>query len=188
MLDLHGTLLDSNTAWLEALREIDPNNIDYYEAGIWGKMSRRDMAKHANVSYECLKSKYRSKLKPRSGVLDFVKVLSANYPLIIVSNAKRKDILDDMGYLSQLQVERIYSKEDGNKPEMRYLERILVEMCWDSAYLIGNDFIEDFTYSKRVMSIIIPYCQSHKKREFEGINSLNCSVAKIDKEKLAMDV
>jgi hypothetical protein len=76
--------------------------------------------------------------------------------MVLVSNSSRKKIMKDLELLPMLSFERIYSSENGTKPNISYLDDILKDQHWESSYLIGNDFIEDYSKHPLVQSIILP--------------------------------
>lgn len=156
MCDLHGTLLNSNEAWLEALASFDPAQRDFYAEQIMQKRSRRELAAIAGVSFEDLSEQYHALVSVRLPVLNIVKKLCDSYSLIIVSNAPRPRVERDLLKLGSLPIARVFTQEDGRKPERDYLERILGEMNWNNAYLIGNDPEEDICDSPRIFSVIFP--------------------------------
>jgi HAD superfamily hydrolase (TIGR01549 family) len=159
LLDLHGTLLDSNRAWIEAFKEIKPENAAYYEKQIWQKKSRHDLAIHAGVPFETLLEHYKKALKPREDVLKLVKNLSTEYPLALLSNSSRQRVVDDLRHLPNLGLVKIFTGEDGKKPNIEYCERVLGILGWDRALLIGNDPEEDMISSSRITCILIPYAE-----------------------------
>lgn len=156
MFDLHGTLLNSNKAWEDALIEFDPEKKDFYHQAIMDKKNRKELAQIAGVSFETLSERYYSLVKIREEVFSIALELNKNHPCIIVSNAPKFRVERDIKKLRELNLLRVYSGEDGKKPEKDYLERILKEMNWEQAYLIGNDIQEDLSLSNRITSIIFP--------------------------------
>lgn len=156
MLDFHGTLVNSNQAWLEAFSILDPPRREYYREKIWKKESRHLLAQTARLSFTEVYDLYATLLQPRLEIVDLVKKLGESYPLIIVSNSERERLLQDLQKIPPLPIQRIYSKENGRKPNLDYLESILHEMSWERAFLIGNDPEEDLVQSRCITSIIIP--------------------------------
>jgi hypothetical protein len=156
MLDVHGTLLNANTAWVAALSEVDPARAAYFSNAVRGGRSRYELADELGVQFEQLLRRYRALLTPRRDVLALALSLTAAYPSVIVSNAPRSRLLPDLEVVSELRVCRVYSIEDGTKPQSEYLERILQHQRWRRAILIGNDPVEDRSAHPRVRSVIIP--------------------------------
>lgn len=154
MIDLHGTLLYSNLAWALAYESFDKTRGNFYREEIDKKRSRYELAEIVKVPYSEIITKYRSFLRPRIEVIDFTNRL--NFPKLIVSNSDKEKVIKDLAYVPNLNFQRIYTIEDGTKPEFEYLEKILTDQNWDFAYLIGNDFKEDYSKHPKVMSIIIP--------------------------------
>ncbi|MBU2616025.1 MAG: hypothetical protein KKC19_02885 [Nanoarchaeota archaeon] len=156
MVDLHGTLLESNQAWAKALESIDPDRSEFYRQQIQLKRSRHELAEIAGVSFDDLQSAYRRFLFPRDEVIGIIRSLSDIYPMVLVTNAERNRVLDDLEHLQNLPFLRVYTREDGKKPNPIYLQRILDEQGWGEAFLIGNDLTEDYSENKKITSIIIP--------------------------------
>lgn len=154
MLDLHGTLLYSNLAWALAYESFDKTKGSFYREEIDKKRSRHELAEIAGVRYEEIINKYRTFLKPRFEVIDFI--VRLNLPKVIVSNSQRDKVIKDLEYIPNLNFQEIYTIENGTKPEFKYLENILNEQNWDFAYLIGNDVKEDYSKHPKVISIIVP--------------------------------
>ena len=44
----------------------------------------------------------------------------------------------------------------GKKPDSKYLKRILDEMKWDKALLIGNDMEEDMIEIDDIITLMVP--------------------------------
>jgi PAS domain-containing protein len=153
LVDVHGTLLLSNRAWARAFGRYDPDRFGMYCEEISKKRDRRELAAIAKVPYERIVDAYREELTPRQDVIRMIE--RSGLPRVIVSNARRERLLLDLELLD-FACDRIYTKEDGRKPDTNYLERILRDQRWDCAYLIGNDPIEDYSMHPRIQSIIIP--------------------------------
>lgn len=156
MVDLHGTLLDSNYAWSKAFQKFDPKRMDYYSHALCNKVSRKELANIAGVPFEQIKAEYRKNLRPREEILAIVNILKKSFELVIVTNSKRNDALLDLEYLPNLNYKAIFTKEDGCKPDMEYLNSIIEQLNWEFAYLIGNDICEDCVDMKNVCSILVP--------------------------------
>lgn len=156
LVDLHGTLLESNLAWARALESIDPKKSGFYREQIQFKRSRHELAQIAGVSFDSLLNVYRKYLLPRDPIVALFRTLSCEYPSVLVSNCQRDRVLADLHYLPTLSFKKIYTIEEGKKPERIYLQRILDDQGWDKAFLLGNDLIEDYSENENVTSIICP--------------------------------
>lgn len=156
MVDLHDTLLESSIAWIKSFYVLIPGEIENCVNDLSKGISRRTVAKTFGVSYDIVLDEYRKHLKPREEVYTLIQILSNEFPLVIVSNSSRDRIEKDIALLPSLNIERVYSKENGKKPDRMYLESILENMSWDSAILIGNNLVEDRSTSERITSIIFP--------------------------------
>lgn len=170
MVDLHGTLLRSNEAWIDALSEFDPSRREFYTNQVNSKRSRHELAAIAGTDFETVDNCYYEKLRPREDILELVKLLNSKYPSVLVSNAQEYRVLRDLKRLPDLSFLRIFTAKNGSKLNKDYLETILTEMNWDKAFLIGNDLEEDFVESPLIIPLLVPdkrKCYYFKTRQGE---------------------
>ena len=109
---------------------------------------------------EEIKNQYTYFLEVRYEIVNLVKLLSNNMGIIIVSNSSRERLLRDVDFVKSnlnLNILEILSKENGNKSDPDYINRVLDKYNYKSAYLIGNDIREDFNSSHRITNIFAPY-------------------------------
>lgn len=157
LFDVHGTLLDSNKAWISSFSKYGDKPSEYYSDKIWGKYSRKQLAKEIGVSFDIIKAEYRKNLLPRNEIVNMLIELSKSYEVAILSNARKEDVNEDLKKIEKIPKMRIFSREDGKKPDSKYVEHVLEKLEWEKAYMIGNDPDEDVFNTEKVTSLIVPY-------------------------------
>jgi FMN phosphatase YigB (HAD superfamily) len=156
LVDLHGTLLQSNLAWIEAFSRLDPNKREFYTEQIMLKRSRHELADLIGISFKKVENLYHQNLIPRFEVVEMVITLSKHYPLVLVSNGPEYRVMRDLKRVPHLKFDKIYTASDGLKSDIKYLERILDEQGWSKGLLVGNDLEEDFLESERIIPVLVP--------------------------------
>jgi len=160
LCDFHGTIVDANTAWINAFCYFVPNYEDTITDLVYKKTDRKKMANMFNLDYADIVIKYREKLTVRRPVMEIIKKISTNNEIIIISNASKERIwldIDKVQTQLDIKILHVYSKEDGNKNDPKFIEYILDKHGFGTAYMIGNDIRQDFNPSKRIMNIFVPY-------------------------------
>lgn len=160
LCDFHGTIVDANNAWINAFCYFKPDNKDTIIDLIYNKTSRKQIAKMFDLNYTDIVIKYREKLTIRWPVMEIIKKISNNNEIIILSNASKERLWLDINKITpqlQMKILQVYSKEDGNKKDPKFIEQILDKFGFEGAYMIGNDIEQDFNPSKRITNIFVPY-------------------------------
>lgn len=147
---MHDTLTYSTFAWVDGYRSQLPLNEDssinqLVLALLKTKVSRSKISHLLGLSHETVEKSARLELKPVPQMFKLVQFLyQKDIPLFLISNGRAERVQKD---LEQVQMQDywtcIYTKEDGRKPERRYIERILDEHDLDLLVMIGNDPKED---------------------------------------------
>lgn len=157
LADFHGTIVDANLAWYKAYCCLCPEKSDIIWQKIKAKEHRQEIANYIGVDYTRVIELYRNFLTVRQDIIKLIKGL--NLPVIIISNSSRDRLMLDIEKTQNqhdLEFEKIYSGLDGKKPDVEYIERIILENGYESAYMIGNDINEDFIKSPIVTNILVP--------------------------------
>ena len=160
LADFHGTIVDSNTAWIRAYLDLGATDIEYVTRLVFQKEKRSIIAEKFGIDYEKLKLKYRENLHIRYEVVEIIKSLPGSQNIIIISNSSREKLLKDMEKIKNehtLNIIDIYSKEDGNKRDIKFVKKILNKYNINRTYMIGNDIREDFSQCEKITNIIVPY-------------------------------
>lgn len=157
LADFHGTIVDANAAWHKAYCCLCPTQSDLIREKIIAKENRSEIAKALGLDYQEVIRLYRSFLSVRHEVIQIIKGL--DLPIIIISNASKERLLLDIESVKgqhDLKFDKVYSGEDGKKPDTEYIERVIKENEYEFAYMIGNDAVEDFVKSPLVTNILVP--------------------------------
>lgn len=157
IFDVHGTLINASEAWINAFTYYSDNNYEYCKKWLESKKSRKELAQKLEVLYEDVHTFYRTQLLANEKIVSLFQLFKNHLEVIIVSNAKREDVIADCNAVNiDLSGVKIYSSESGKKPEKEYLAKILKEMNWDYALLVGNDSEEDIIESENIISLMVP--------------------------------
>ena len=149
--------MDANAAWHQAYCSLCPEKSEIIWKKIKAKEHRQEIANFLNVDYNRVIELYRDFLTVRPDIIKLIKGL--DLPIIIISNSNKERLLLDIKRVQtqhDLTFERIYSGSDGKKPDAEYVERIIKENGYETAYMIGNDLKEDFIQSSIVTNILVP--------------------------------
>lgn len=160
LCDFHGTLVDANKAWIKAFETYGIPDMNQVITDVYHKVNRKIICHRYGIDYEEIKNQYTYFLEVRYEIVNLVKLLSNNAGIIIVSNSSRERLLRDVDFVKpnlDLNILEILSKENGNKSDPDYINRVLDKYNYKSAYLIGNDIREDFNSSHRITNIFVPY-------------------------------
>lgn len=160
LADFHGTIVDSNAAWIKAYLDLGATDTEYVTRHVFQKEKRSVIAEKFGIDYEKLKLKYRENLHIRHEVVNIIKSLPGSQNIIIISNSSKAKLLKDMKKVKNehmLNIIDVYSKEDGNKQDIKFVKKILNKYNIDRIYMIGNDIREDFSQCEEITNIIVPY-------------------------------
>jgi hypothetical protein len=160
LCDFHGTLVDANAAWISAFESFGIKTIDNVFSQVYKKTNRKIICSDLGLDYTEVTNRYRDHLEIRKPIVDFIKKLSTNNEIIIISNSSRNRLMLDIEKVHDalgFNITDIFSKENGNKNDIGYIESILDSKGFKSAYIIGNDIREDFNPSNRIINIFVPY-------------------------------
>ncbi len=158
--DFHGTIVDSNNAWLKAFYELRCNNLDLIKQLIYQKKSRKQIAIDNNIDYNLLLQTYRKNLTIRYDVVNLINKIHGNKNIIILSNSSREKLLLDIKQikdLHNLEFSYIYTSINNTKNDINFLKKIINKHNIKKAYMIGNDIREDFINLNEIINIFIPY-------------------------------
>lgn len=155
--DLHNTLLLSNEAWIKAYLHYNCNiDKDQLAKSIYNKESRKEISKKYNIDYEMVKNKYHENCKPNIKLIMFIKMLKElNIPVLLISSSNKEKVDKDLLKLKNYIVfDKVYTKENFKKDNMKDWNRIIKENKADLMIYIGNDYDEDIIKNDKVVSIL----------------------------------
>ena len=169
--DLHDTLLSSQKAWIIAFKEITKNDNKKFEAikkeyldGGW----KREICKKYGYDYNDLKNIYLGIVEPMEEVKKFCLEMKKRHKVFIITNATYKRALEDIGIL-KIDFEKVYSRDNGIKPDTEYIKNILKENDMEKMIMVGNEYERDVFDLPNTKSIIV-----NKKSTFNDlINEYN---------------
>ena len=156
--DLHGTLVNSNQAWIRAFDKVNPGYLEHYTQQIFHKRNRKDLASELNFDFEEIEAIYHSFVTPREDVIYAVNLLASNKPIIIVSNAPYNRVTRDLQVLAhKIDIAEIFTSDTiPNLKTVSGLHKILDTRNVLSGYYVGNDIEEDLIRSKRITPLLFP--------------------------------
>ena len=163
LTDFHGTIVDSNSAWIKAYLNLGVKNIEDITTQVYQKQSREKLALYYNIDYSLLLDEYRKNLHVRPDVISLIHAIHGNDNIIILSNSSKEKLYKD---IEQVQAEHdlkfsfVYSKEDGNKNDALFIDELCSKHNITKAYMLGNDIREDLVINDNITNIFIPYKQS----------------------------
>lgn len=158
--DFHGTIVDSNAAWITAYKNLGAENIEDVTQRVFKKENRKLIAQDYSLDYDTVVVEYRKNLHIRMEVVDLMRSLPGFDNIIIVSNARKDKLLKDIKQVESelnLNICAVYGKEDGSKNDQSIFENILKKHNIEAAYMIGNDIREDFCKLDNIINIFMPY-------------------------------
>jgi HAD superfamily hydrolase (TIGR01549 family) len=157
LVDFHGTIVDANAAWYKAYCHLCPEKSEIIWQKIKAKEHRQEIADFLGVDYNQVIALYRDFLTVREDIIKLIKGL--NLPIIIISNSSKERLMLDIDQVKNqhnLVFEKVYSGSDGKKPDIKYVENIIRENGYETAYMIGNDLNEDFIKSPIISNVLVP--------------------------------
>lgn len=157
LADFHGTIVDANAAWYKAYCHLCPKKSEIIWQKIKAKEHRQGIADFLGVDYNQVVALYRDFLTVREDIIKLIEGL--NLPIIIISNSSKERLMLDIDRVKNqhnLVFEKVYSGSDGKKPDIKYVENIIRENGYETAYMIGNDINEDFIKSPIISNVLVP--------------------------------
>ena len=157
--DLHNTLTDANEAWKLAYKDLVGNS-EYLEISkrIDQKESREKLCVEHGLNYSLVTQKYRENLSINEYGLLLLNSLSKYFEVCLVTNSSKEKAINDLKKIGLDQkFNKIYTKENGTKPDPEYIKNIIKENNFDLVLMIGNDIYEDFVTSDNVVPLIIDF-------------------------------
>lgn len=149
--------MDANKAWHKAYCHLCPDKSEIIWQKIKAKEHRQEIANFLGVDYNQVIALYREFLTVRDDIIKLIKGL--NLPIIVISNSSKERLMLDINQVKNqhdLVFEKVYSGSDGKKPDTEYVENIIRENGYDTAYMIGNDLNEDFIKSPLISNVLVP--------------------------------
>lgn len=158
--DLHDTIVNASKAWIAGYQEEmpDENGVkdkkDCISVLLREKVSRSLISRAFNLDHTAVELAYRRNLNTNINVISLVQALkSAGFKIILISNARRKRAMDDIKFLELEKLFfRIYTQENGLKPDFDYVDSIIRENELDLLIMIGNSQ-EDIFHHPRVLNL-----------------------------------
>lgn len=169
--DLHDTLVFSTDAWLKAFKTVSPNTFSKIKND-YMIISRKEICKKYNINYEKLKKIYRKNLKINNKVVKVYKKIYSLFDTCIITNASLERAIQDMLFCG-IKYKKLYTKEDGLKPNIHYINGIINEQKCDYMIYIGNKE-EDILIGNNVKSYILSKNLSINKIYDKIINNEWC--------------
>ena len=153
--DLHNTLIKSNKAWLKAFKKMCREKYSIIKQE-YKFMSRKSICKKYDINSEQLENEYRKYIKLSKKVCKSYYEYLHKLPTIIISNAPASRVYKDIEKckLKHNSV-KIYTKEDGEKPDSEYINKILLQNKIEFAIMIGDNKNEDVFDLKNVRTILV---------------------------------
>lgn len=155
--DLHGTLVQSNEAWITAfLLEIGENSVrDDIQKMVYQKTSRRDISVRYGIDFEKVQKRYYDIVEPDYNMCNLVNILSNNYPTFLISSAPMERVERDLrtASLDAVFLKKFYSGTFC-KQNREDWENLLVEFGLDLLFYIGNDYEEDIINYDKVCTLL----------------------------------
>jgi len=156
LFDLHDTLIQSREAWLRAFKYLRPNEYGRIRKMYDKPINRKKICEIYSIDYTALKKEYQNYLREYKCTIFVLKRLSNLYKIIILSNASKNRIIEDLSRFELSNyIFKIYSKEDGMKPNENYIQKIIAENHISRAIMIGNNYNEDVLNLNNIDNIII---------------------------------
>lgn len=160
VFDFHDTLVESTKAWLNAFKKVVHcrKNFLQIKKDYLNKVSRKLICQNYGIDYNLVLKYYREYLKIKKEGMHLYENLALKYPkipFILVSNASKERLMLDINKFKEYNFDKIYSKENGQKPNKEYFEKICKENNIDFIILIGNDEKEDCKVIDNMLSFMI---------------------------------
>lgn len=151
--DLHDTLVSSTKAWLDAYKQTNPNEYKLIKKDYKSGMSRKKICKKYDINYEYLEEIYRKKLHRKKLVMRYYNLIRNKYNTCIITNASSMRARKDLEHCN-IKYNKLYTSDDGLKPNSKYISRIMKENESDFLILIGNQD-EDILLLPKTISYLI---------------------------------
>lgn len=153
--DLHNTIIKSDSAWLKAFKKICKENYPIIKQE-YKFMSRRSICKKYDMNFEQLENEYRRHIILSRKVCKVYYKYMRKFQTLIISNAPASRVYKD---IEKCRLEhsfvKIYTKEDGEKPDDKYIKEILLENNIDFMIMIGDSRNEDIFNLRNVKTILV---------------------------------
>ena len=163
-VDLHGTLINSNDAFIKAFLKIN-KNLDRIslEKRIYLKESRQNIAKELGINYSRVISEYSKQTRINQKMVKLIKIFkNIGVPVIVVTASKGRRAYIDRKYLLKYFLPDDFIINIKNaKIDNKFWENLRKK--FDSTFIlyIGNDFEEDNIKSRNVISLLnSEYCNT----------------------------
>lgn len=153
--DLHNTLIKSNKAWLKAFKSLSKEHYSNIKQE-YSFMSRKAICKKYDINFEQLEYEYRKYIKLNKRVCKLYYKYLHKFPTLIISNAPASRVYRDIQKCNlKYDCVKIYTKEDGEKPDSEYINKILLQNKIEFAIMIGDNKNEDVFDLNNVKTILI---------------------------------
>ena len=155
--DLHNTILESNTAWLNSLMLHGGKNTDksYIELLIYNKVSRKKIAANIGANYADVLRDYHRFVGVNDKMVTLVRELYSRYPLYLISSSSNEKVMKDLeSWNGKQYFAGIYTRENFSKEKNEDWDSLLDNLNIDLMIYIGNDVEEDVIDCKRVISLV----------------------------------
>lgn len=155
--DLHGTLVLSNDAWIDAfVTEIGQESIrNKITDMVYRKHSRSIIAERFGVRYEKVIERYHSLIKPDIKMCMLARELANHYPVFLISSANKEKVEKDICTISMNNVfASVYHKEIFCKSCKDDWQSLITDNHLDLLFYIGNDIEEDVVLSDHICVLI----------------------------------
>lgn len=162
--DLHNTIIKSDRAWLKAFKKICKENYSAIKQE-YKFMSRKSICKKYNINFEQLENEYRQHIKLSRRVCKVYYEYMYKFQTLIISNAPASRVFKDVEKcgLEHSHV-KIYTKEDGEKPDGEYIKKILSQNKIDFMIMIGDNRNEDIFNLRNVKTILVTETKNIKRK------------------------
>ncbi|KGE16524.1 HAD family hydrolase [Paenibacillus wynnii] len=156
--DLHDTLVFSSAAWDKAFtKSVSEENKKSLSLLLKNKVSRKQIAKLFQLDFVEIEESYREGLTINPKVFNLILQLKAvYYPVLLISNAKLHRVNADLDRLNLVELfDKVYTFEDGKKPDYSYINNIITEQQLDLLIMVGNNEQEDVFHHPKVLNLLI---------------------------------
>ena len=155
LFDLHDTLVNSREAWLLGLIQLQPFRDKAELEMLYDTIKRKELCKLLDINYEEWLKHYQDNVTVKPIMIKLLDIVSTQFKCFIVSNASFSRVHYDCRLVGEHYFKKIYSKENGIKPDAKYLKSILTENQLDYGILIGDNYQEDYIDLPTLQSTII---------------------------------
>ena len=170
--DLHNTLIKSDPAWLKAFKKLCKNRYPVIKQE-YKFMSRKAICRKYNIDFEILENEYRKHIRLNKKVCKTYYKYLDEYPTMIISNAPASRVYKDIEKCKlNHDLVKIYTKEDGEKPASKYINKILSQNKIQFAIMIGDNKDEDIFNLTNVKTILVDKTKNINKEINKILESL----------------